>query len=196
MQPRAICRRLGFLLSLLALPAAAVSQTRVIDAPLSTGEAASPILTLESDRLYAESAFGRRIQSELEASREVLVAENDRITAQLTEEEQRLTDKRPSMAPADFRALADAFDARVQRFRREQDEKARDLDGRNEEARRVFIQAARPEISAILQETGAALIVERRIVIVSADAVDITDLAIRRIDAVIGDGGTILPTQP
>ncbi len=193
MARRIVCARLALILSMLALPVVSAAQSRVLETPLVTGEAASPILTLESDRLYAESAFGRRIQQELETAREVLVAENDRITAELTQEEQRLTDRRSEMDPTDFRALADAFDEKVQRFRREQDEKARDLDGRNEEARRLFIQTARPEISAILQETGAALIVERRIVIVSADAVDITDLAVRRIDAAIGDGSDLVP---
>ncbi len=190
----AIPARLALMISLLAF--APVAQAQLANGPTATSDAASSILTLESDRLYAESAFGRRIQSELEAAREVLLAENDRITADLTEEEQRLTNRRAGMNPAAFRALADAFDEKVQRFRREQDEKALALDGRNEEARRQFIQAARPEISAILGETGAALIVERRIVIVSADSVDITDIAISRIDAAIGDGSAIQPPQP
>ncbi|SNR39949.1 OmpH family outer membrane protein [Puniceibacterium sediminis] len=196
MPPLAFCARFALVLSLLALPVAAMAQGRPINTPLVIGEAASPILTLESDRLFAESAFGRRIQTELEAARNALVAENQRITAELTEEEQNLTDRRGGMDPAAFRVLADAFDEKVQRFRDEQDEKARTLDSRNEEARRVFILAARPEISALLRETGAALIVERRIVIVSADAVDITDMAVERIDAAIGDGAGLLELEP
>ncbi len=191
-------RDLALLLMLSLAPVAAIAQGLAPDTPLVTGEAASPILTLEFDRLYAESAFGKRIEQELEAERAALVAENERITAELTAQEQRLTEQRASVDPAEFRDLADAFDENVQRIRREQDEKARGLDGRTEEARRLFIQIARPEISAILRETGAALIVERRIVIVSADAVDITQTAIERIDAAIGDGrGLSAPTpQP
>ena len=181
-------RDLALPLMLSLSPVAAIAQGLGPDTPLVTGEAASPILTLELDRLYAESAFGKRIEQELEAERAALVAENERITAELTAQEQRLTEQRASVDPAEFRDLADAFDEKVQRIRREQDEKARSLDGRTEEARRLFIQIARPEISAILRETGAALIVERRIVIVSADAVDITETAIERIDAAIGDG--------
>ncbi|MGY9050311.1 hypothetical protein P775_15230 [Puniceibacterium antarcticum] len=188
--------RLVTILSLLALPVATFAQEPVFNTPLVTGELSSPILTLESDRLYAESAFGRRVQQELEAMRTDLVSENERITAELTVEEQKLTDKRPGMDPAAFRALADAFDEKVQSFRTAQDDKAKTLDSFNEDARRVFIQAARSEIFAILQETGAALIVERRIVIVSADEVDITDTAIRRIDAAIGDGSDLIPPHP
>jgi Skp family chaperone for outer membrane proteins len=187
---------LALMLTMLVLPVISAAQPRVIETPLVTGEAASPILTLESDRLFAESAFGLRIQQELETARSVLVAENERIAAELTQEEQRLTDMRSTMDPAAFRALADAFDVKVQKFRSQQDEKARDLDGRNEEARRIFIQAVRPEISNILQETGAVLIVERRIVIISADAVDITDTAIQRIDAAIGDGSGLVADNP
>ena len=44
-----------------------------------------------------------------------------------------------------------------------------------------------------MRETGAALIVERRIVFISADVIDITDSAIQRIDASLGEGSADQP---
>ncbi|WP_422824806.1 OmpH family outer membrane protein [Thalassococcus sp. BH17M4-6] len=156
----------------------------------STGRVQSPILTIESERLFADSAFGRRVAREIEAEREAITAENDRIAEELTAEEQSLTDRRASLPADDFQDLANAFDEKVQRLRREQDEKARAISTRTDEARRSFLANAQPVIEAIMRETGAALIIERRAVFISADVIDITDAAIARIDAAIGAGTT------
>ena len=62
-------------------------------------------------------------------------AENRRIEAELTAEERTLTEIRDDLSPVQFRARAAAFDEKVQRLRREQDEKARALGQTDEEAR-------------------------------------------------------------
>ena len=75
----------------------------------------SAILTISSDRFYADSAFGRRIAREIEQDSLELSAENRQIEAELTEEEHDLTERRPVMEPDEFRKLADAFDAKLPR---------------------------------------------------------------------------------
>jgi Skp family chaperone for outer membrane proteins len=154
----------------------------------------SPILTIESDRFFAQSMFGRRIASEIEADSAVLAAENREIEAELIAEEQALTEERAIVDRETFGEMADEFDTRVQRIRREQDAKARDVTGRADEARRDFLNAARPVLAAIMRERGAAIIVERRSVFISAGAIDITDEAIASIDAAIGDGSALAET--
>lgn len=148
----------------------------------------SEILTITSERLYEESAFGQRIAHEIESEGSVLQAENRRIEAELTKEENDLTNRRPGMDPDEFRALADAFDEKVQTIRTTQDAKARALVQKNEEARVEFLQRARPVLGNLMRETGAGVILERSSVFLSANATDITDIAISRIDAAIGDG--------
>jgi len=147
------------------------------------------ILTVETDRLFADSAFGRRTANEIEAESAVLAAENRRKEAELTAEEKDLTERRSEMEPEAFRALADAFDEKVQTIRREQDAKARALNQKADKARTEFLRAARPVLEALMREAGAGVILERSSVFLSANATDITDLAIARIDAAIGDGG-------
>ena len=146
------------------------------------------ILTVEAERLFAESAFGLRVSREIEAESAVLAAENRRIEAELTAEEQDLTDRRPSMEADAFRILADAFDEKVIQVRREQETKARELAQKLDQARIDFLNAVLPILERMMQEANAGVILERTSVFLSADVTDITDLAISRINQVLGDG--------
>ncbi|MEP2715399.1 OmpH family outer membrane protein [Pseudophaeobacter sp.] len=148
----------------------------------------SGLLTIQPDRLFSESLFGQRIAQEIEAEGAVLTAENRNIEADLRAEEQELTERRSTMEAAAFRTLADAFDRKVQQTRATQDAKLRDISQLGEQARREFFVASLPVLERIMRETGTGAILDHSTVFLSADAVDITDLAIARIDAVLGDG--------
>lgn len=148
----------------------------------------SPVLTIDQEALFERSAFGRRAQAEFEEASTELAAENRRIEAELEAEERRLTEDRPGMDPAAFRELAAAFDARVVEIRRTQDQKARELGRRPDEARQEFFRAAVPILTELVRERGAVAILDSRAVILSAETIDITEEAIRRIDAALGDG--------
>ena len=157
----------------------------------------SPVLVVDPNRLFAETAFGRRFSVELEQRRDALAAENRRIESELEAEEKALTEKRADTTAQEFRALADAFDAKVQRTRAEQENKASQLASEGENAQRRFLGAAAPVLEALMLESGAAVLLDKRSAILSADAVDVTEEAVRRIDAAIGDGsGTTPPQQP
>lgn len=158
-----------------------------------TGIVQSPVLTVDSDRLFAASQFGQRVSQEFETSGKALEAENRRIESELIAEEKDLTKQRSGMAPDAFRTLADAFDTKVERIRTEQNAKTRTLTQVTDTARRQFLIAARPVLETLMQEAKAAIIVERRSIFLSVRAIDITDLAIDRVNSVIGDGSA-LPT--
>jgi len=155
------------------------------------GAPQSSILTIQSDRLFTDSAYGRRIAQEIEAEGAVLTAENRRIEADLRAEEQLLTERRRTMEPTDFRTLADAFDEKVQQTRRLQEQKLRQINSIGETARREFFSFSLPVLQQLMRETGAGAILEHSSVFLSAEAADITGLAISRIDAVLGDGAPL-----
>ncbi|QXT38470.1 OmpH family outer membrane protein [Gymnodinialimonas ceratoperidinii] len=155
--------------------------------PVASPETA--ILVLNQDRLLTQTEFGQRIQTELEAASQALAAENRRIEAQLTEEELDLTERRPSMTPADFRALASEFDARVVAIRAAQDAKGRDLQAQSEAAQQRFFEETFPVLLEIIEARGAAVLLDSRTVLLSAGSVDITDAAIAAINEALGDGG-------
>lgn len=148
----------------------------------------SPILTIDSERLYRESAFGQRVLREIEARNSVLAQENQRLEEELRAEEQALTEQRPTLPPADFRVLADAFDARVQAIRREREARNQENIALLEENEERFLRAALPVLNAIMRDVGAAVVLEERRVFASATAIDITDRAIAEINAAVGDG--------
>lgn len=149
------------------------------------------VLTISSERLFADSAFGQRVFREIEAESALLADENERIVAQLSKEEKDLTERRAALSPEEFRPLAEAFDKMVQSHREGQRAKLDALARRGEEARDQFFEMAQPVLIELLRDFGASIVIERANVVLSSDASDITDAAIARIDAAIGDGSTL-----
>ncbi|MBF9033797.1 OmpH family outer membrane protein [Rhodobacterales bacterium HKCCE2091] len=159
--------------------------------PQDTPSAPAPegILVLDQDRFFAESAYGRRAQSELDSAGQTLAAENRRIEADLTAEELDLTERRETLPREEFVALAEDFDQRVEQIRSEQDAKARALTAAADAARQRFFELAVPVLLDLVRDRGAAVILDSRTVLLSAETVDITEAAIARIDEALGDGG-------
>ena len=156
----------------------------------------SPILTIDQERLFAETQLGRRSSAEIAAAAAALAEENRRIEDDLRAEEISLTERRAMMSADEFSALADAFDEKVQTLRAEQDAKARALAEREAEARQTFFVEVGEILSDIVREEGAVVILDRRDVFLSADRIDITDEAIARInDAAEADDGATPAAQ-
>ncbi|PKP84214.1 MAG: outer membrane chaperone Skp [Alphaproteobacteria bacterium HGW-Alphaproteobacteria-2] len=147
-----------------------------------------PIATLDQERLFAESAFGKRLRAEVEARARELATENRSIEAELTAEERALTERRTVLEPEEFRALAEAFDSKVIAIREAQDRKARDLDSYAENERQRFFGLVLPILVEMMREGGVAVIIEERAIVLSTGAIDLTSAAMTRIDALIGAG--------
>ena len=163
-------------------------------AQLSLGEpvaTAGPILTLEVSRIYADSRFGRQTKAKIDADVKTLAAENRNLEVALEAEETALAERRTSMPAAEFQVLAQAFDAKVRDIRQARDAKVRDLSMRQDQAQRAFLDKVKPVLDQIMAEMGAVLIIDRASVILFSPGIDITDLAIRRIDETLLSTGTV-----
>ncbi|MBC7137685.1 MAG: OmpH family outer membrane protein [Defluviimonas sp.] len=159
-------------------PQAAGGATGGLDAsdfPTGTAVLQAPILTLNDDRLFEQSAWGARAEAEIEAAAAELAAENRRIEAQLLAEERLLTDRRAGMDPAAFRAEADAFDERVTGIRRAQDLKARTVTRMREAERRAFFGAVVPILSEVMRRHGAVVMLDARAIFLADSQIDVTD---------------------
>lgn len=156
--------------------------------PASAQEIRPQVLIIDSDRLYLESDYGRRVAADLAAQAEEIQAENDRIVESLTLEERSLTLRRPEMTPEAFREESEAFDAKVQDVRRERDAKNLEFQVANAEARAEFEERVQGILANIMLERGAVLVMEQRTVLLSIRAANITDEAIARVNAELGDG--------
>lgn len=168
---------------------AAVLVAALFVAQAAPAQQSAQVLTIDQDRLFAETDFGDRVAASLAEEANALSTENRRIEAELTVEERELTELRPTLSLEEFQALANAFDEKVQQIRIEQDAKSRELQAKTEERRQQFFTQIVPILGQIVRERGALVIMNRRDVFLSADSIDITEEAISRINASLGDGG-------
>lgn len=155
---------------------------------VSAQQTSPQILIMDSERLFIETLYGQRLADELAERARELQTENDRIVESLTLEERSLTLRRPEMSPEDFRAESEAFDAKVQEVRRVRDAKNVELQVATAGARAQFEQQVQGILADMMFERGAAIMIEQRDVLLWTRSVNITDEAIVRIDAELGDG--------
>ncbi|WP_405405169.1 OmpH family outer membrane protein [Paracoccus sp. Ld10] len=161
----------------------------------SPGEAidSAPILTLDQEVLYLTSVWGLRAQARLEAEGEEVAAENDRLTQLLSSEEARLTEQRSTLPAAEFRDLAENFDIRATRIRRERAQAVQALNAWAEADRAAFFRAARPMMGQLMQDRGAVAVLDGRTILVSLDAIDVTEQLVAVLNERIGDGEGVVP---
>jgi Skp family chaperone for outer membrane proteins len=169
-----------------ATPQAAPAQTAAQPAP-------PQILTLDEERLYSASLYGKALEARALVASQALAAENRKIEAELSAEEAALTTKRPTVTAEAFAVLAEAFDAKVERIRAEQQAKAEKLTQNRDAGRKQFLNAAVPILADLMREAGAYAIVHRNALVLAFDAMDITDRAIAALDAKLGDGSSPAP---
>lgn len=155
--------------------------------------AQSSIVTLDRTRLFEETRMGKAILARVEAASADLIAENRRLEAALEEEERSLTQRRATLPAEDFRALASEFDTRVEELRVAQEAKSRALTQAREADQRRFFEASFPVLAELMQEVGAVAVIDRSVLILSFDRIDITSRAIAKLDAELGDGSSLAP---
>ena len=175
--------------AMVAVPPGAAAQ----DAATGAVKPVTPVLTVRSEQVFLRSAYGERIESEYKAALAVVAAENRRIEAELTAEEEDLTEKRDTMEHAAFTVLAQAFDTKVREIRRERDRALAEANQTHDAAQAQFWEDVRPILVRVLADSGAAVIVERQSVIASAAAIDVTETVVARIDEVLGEGPELRP---
>ena len=161
-----------------------------------TAAPAAQVLTLDQERLYAESLYGKALEASAIAANQAIAAENRQIEQDLAAEEADLTQKRPTMAASAFQTLADAFDAKVEQVRADQAAKIEAMKTQREEGRKAFFQASVPILADLMRQLGAVAILNRSAVVVVFDSIDVTDRAIAALDAKLGDGTTSGSTGP
>lgn len=164
--------------------------------PLAAPAFQSQVLTINQQRLFEESAFGKSSLDKLEAEARGLQAEIRKIESDLEIEERMLTERRANLAPDDFQPMARAFDDKVEKIRAAWGAKDRDLKRQREQDQQKFFESAVPILAELMQEMGAIMLIDQSSVILSLDRVDITQIAIDRINARLAQEPAPAPDQP
>jgi len=157
-----------------------------------------PVLTLDFERLFSETRWGKRISDELQRDSMALNAENNRIAEDLIAEEKSLTDRRAALPPATFLTEANAFDERATGIRNAQRAKSQALTQHFETDRQTFFSTVAPLMDEILTGRGAVVVLDRRVIIRGLEAADITGDLVALVDARFGDGSAVdaMPAEP
>jgi len=148
-----------------------------------TAQVQQPVLVIDTGRLFAESAYAKLLNDEIEAVALQIRDENQQIVSELVAEEQSLTELRPTMSPEDFRAAADAFDRKAQDIRAERDAKEIELEEARLNVRARFLSEVRSVVGQLMLERGGGIVLDSRSAYVFVTAIDITEEAIARVDA-------------
>lgn len=148
----------------------------------------TPVVMLDQERLFLNSRFGKAIMARHEAARATLQAENRRIETALETEERDLTERRAKLPTEEFQKLASEFDAKAEEIRKAQTAKSDELRTRLDAEQRRFADAAKPVLLDMMAEFGAVAILDARAVVLALTEADVTDRAIARLDATLGDG--------
>lgn len=150
------------------------------DVPL---QAQVPFRILDQERLLNGSELGQQILARIHQAEQALQAENDALFNSLSAQERELTDLRSSLSPEEFRARADAFDAHVEAIRAERNQRSQTLTRQSTAQAQSFFDMALPILVQLMNEEGIVALLKPDTLILGSDWLDITDEAIRRLDA-------------
>lgn len=171
----------------LHIPVVAVAQS------YPTADQLSSVATIDQDRLFSDSLFGKAFNESFQKNTNALAEENRRIEKELTDEETDLTEKRKELSNQVFRKLAATFNDKVETIRRDQSQKLKKLNASRIQAKLAFFVKAKPIIIDLMNQRGILFILNDQAVFMSGNSGDITDSAIKYIDQVLGAG--LLPKQ-
>ena len=144
------------------------------------------IATLDQEGLFRSSLFGQRVFKEISDKSDILLAQELLLQSQLETEESLLTAERKKIDTEKFKKLASAFDQKVQKIRAETTENRMKLGEYSESERNRFFKIIIPVLVQLSDEFGITTLLDHRMAILSLK--DITDVAIERVDKIIGDG--------
>lgn len=178
-----------FLRAYLVAAFAAIGVSAMAQSPDQRIVVPSPIMVVDFERVFNETLYGQKISADLNAERERVQAENDRLAEGLLSEEAALTEARATMDPEVFREAATAFNERAQTVRASREDEQNRLVALRDAERARFIERIQPLMNQMMVERGAVVTMDRRAVIQALGTANATEAAIALINDRLGDGG-------
>ena len=165
-----------------ALMALAVTTSVLLPAAYAKAQEAAPIPVLvgivDVQRVIATSAAGQSLQKQAEARR-------GQIQGDLRAESDQLNAQRAQMEKADFEKAAMALQEKLKNWRQEGEQKRRGFEKSYNDAQKMIFQTLQKVIGEIAVARKLTLVLNKSVVIVSAQAWDITDSALAQLNKVL-----------
>ena len=172
----------NFLISLLIIFSYALPVSAQLSV-LTSDVAKSYILVLSQDDLFKKSVPGRALLQVFEEKKAKLVAEANEIEQKFIAEEKSLTEKRALLEVDDFQILADEFDIKVEKMRKNRADKDKKLQKDLVAWRKNFVQIVLPIIREQMSQFGAVVVLDTKTRgLIYDQKVDVTELVIKRLN--------------
>lgn len=169
--------------------ALAVAAAVLLPAAHSYAQEAGPIPVLvgivDVQRVIASSAAGQSLQKQAEARRGQIQGDLVAKEKQLRGESDQLNAQRAQMAPADFQKAALALQEKLKAWRQDGEQKRRGFEKSYNDAQKLIFQTLQKVIGEIAVQRKLTLVLNKSVVIVSAQAWDITDSALAQLNKVL-----------
>lgn len=169
----------------LAAAAGAAGQESGDEAPRA--EAPPAVLIVDREAVVERSAPAKALQEMERRIRERVQSELDRVKAELEAEEQRLTELKETLPDDEFDDRARAFDQRVREERRAAQERSAQALRFFKDARQALASAVPRVLESLRRETGAEAILNAEAVLSADPALDVTEQAVERYNAAMGE---------
>lgn len=148
---------------------------------------AIPVLVgiVDVQKVIATSAAGQSLQKQAEQRRGQIQTDLVAKEKQLRAESDQLNAQRASLAPADFQQKAMALQEKLKAWRQEGEQKRKGFEKSYNDAQRMIFQTLQKVIGEIAVQKKLTLVLNKSVVIVSAQAWDITDSSLAQLNKVL-----------
>jgi Skp family chaperone for outer membrane proteins len=163
---------------------AAVAQTA---GPANPGPVIPGVCVYFNQRLLAQSTAGQAVQARMEQLSQEVQGELTPYATTIQSEIQALQTAGASLSEAERNSRSQALQRRIQEAQQLEQTRDNELRYTLSEQRRLISVAVEPILVAIYQERGCGILLSRESVFMMNPAMDVTDLAIQRLN-------TALPT--
>ncbi|WP_417229437.1 OmpH family outer membrane protein [Brevundimonas sp.] len=162
----------------------AVAQTA---GPANPGPVIPGVCVYFNQRLLAQSTAGQAVQARMEQLSQEVQGELTPYATSIQSEIQTLQTSGASLSEAERNSRSQALQQRIQEAQQLEQTRENELRYTLNEQRRLISVAVEPILVAIYQERGCGILLSRESVFMMNPAMDVTDLAIQRLN-------TALPT--
>ncbi len=169
---------LASLVASTAIVSGAAAQTQ---GPANPGPAIPGVCVYFNQRLLAQSTVGQSVQTRMEQLAQEVQGELQPYGASIQTEIQRLQSGGAAVSDTDRQALQ----TRIQEAQQLEQTREAELRYTLAEQRRLISEAVEPILVAVYQERGCGILIDRESVFILNPAMDITDVAIQRLNTTL-----------
>lgn len=141
------------------------------------------VIIVDQDRILRESDIARRLAAREQEARRILQDESNALRAALEAEEAEIAALRGIAPKAEFDERVRAFNDKAQEARRSVQRRMEDIQRRSGQTRQRMAEILPPVLAEIMAEESAAMVIDRRFVLVAREGADRTAEALERFNA-------------